>query len=198
MGSEAGLPIELPVHKENISHSLIVLETPVTQKLYLDVVGVNPSHFVELNSPVENISWHDALKFCESFKKITNDPVRLPTEAEWEYFCRAGTNTEYHFGDNPYIAAEYAWFDRNTRDTTMPVKQKLPNQWGLYDVIGNIWEWCSDNYSASYALDEPKTKKKVIRGGAYDMDVYRLRSAYRSSEFPELASRKIGFRVVIG
>lgn len=196
MGSKNGLPIELPVHEKNIDYPIEVLETPVTQRLFSDVTGSNPSHYSGLDSPVENINWYDAIKFCENLSKIIGASVRLPTEAEWEYFCRAGTKSEYLYGTNPRLATDYAWFDINSNDATKSVKLKLPNQWDLYDVIGNVWEWCLDNYCASYELNEPKTKKKVIRGGSYDLDVYRLRSAYRSSEFPEVQSKKIGFRVV--
>lgn len=197
MGSETGLPIELPVHKVAIDRSITVLETPVTQQLYFDVTNVNPSLYINPNSPVENVSWYDAVQFCEKLSSMIGAIVRLPTESEWEYFCRAGTQTEYYFGDNERLAADYAWFNRNSMDETKVVMQKLPNPWGLYDVIGNVWEWTMDDYRSSYQADEFISAKKVIRGGAYDMDTFRLRSAYRSSEFPELSLSKIGFRVII-
>ena len=197
MGSNHGLPLELPVHKVMFNKFLKVLETPVTQKMYLDITGVNPSQCVNLDAPIENVTWYDAQKFCEKLSSISGMHFRLPTENEWEYFCRAGTETEYFFGNNGRCAPDFAWYDMNSMDTIKPVRQKLPNPWGLYDVIGNVWEWCSDNYRASYYSNETETRKKIIRGGAFDMDVFRLRSAYRSSEFPELPLRKIGFRIVL-
>lgn len=196
MGSNHGLPIEMPVHNVTINSTLNVLETPVTQQMYVDIMEENPSHYINPESPVESISWYDAVRFCEKLSSKTDRQFRLPTENEWEYICRAGSETEYFIGNDERQARMYAWYDINSKDTTNPVKQKLPNQWGLYDVIGNVWEWCSDNYRATYLEGETETKKKVIRGGAYDMDIFRLRSAYRSSEFPELGLRKIGFRIV--
>ena len=196
MGSNIGLPLEKPVHKVSIDKSINVLETPVTQKMYVDVVGTNPSEHVDFESPVENVNWYDAINFCEKLSAMIGEQFRLPTEKEWEYYCRAGTETEYLCGDDERCARDFAWYDINSMDTIKPVRKKLPNQWGLYDVIGNVWEWCADNYCASYHLGDTETKKKIIRGGAFDMDVFRLRSAYRSSEFPEFAMRKIGFRIV--
>jgi formylglycine-generating enzyme required for sulfatase activity len=197
MGSDSGLPLEQPVHKVNIIKSFKVLETPVTQRLYLDVMGVNPSDCVNLEAPIESVTWYDAINFCEKLSESMGLKCRLPSEAEWEYFCRAGTATEFFFGADGKRAFDYAWYDMNSMDMIKPVKEKLPNNWGLYDVVGNVWEWCSDNYRCSYNPSENETKKKVIRGGAFDMDIFRLRSAYRSSEFPELPLRKIGFRIVI-
>lgn len=197
MGSEYGTPLERPVHKATVENSLKVLETPVTQRMYLDVVGVNPSDCMNFDAPVESVTWFDAIEFCDKLSFLTGMRCRLPTETEWEYFCRAGTDTEYFFGSDERHARDFAWYDMNSMDMIKPVRKKLPNNWGLYDVIGNVWEWCADNYRSSYFSGETETKKKVIRGGAIDMDVFRLRSAYRSSEFPELPLRKIGFRIVI-
>lgn len=200
MGSDNGLPLETPVHKVEIDKDFYLASTPTTQRLWRSVMGNNPSHFQSGDLlPVENITWHEACEFCEKFGKSIGKIVRLSTEAEWEYSCRAGTTTEFYWGDESNATIDYAWFDLNSMDSTQPVGLKKPNNFGLYDMVGNVWEWCLDLWASDYSQDPVPSKigKRSIRGGAWDMDVFRCRSAYRSSEGEEISTKKIGFRVVI-
>jgi len=209
MGSELGLPLELPVHNSVIHKSFYISSYLVTQKLWLSLMGSNPSFNQGLeDNPVESISWYEAKEFCKKLSDGLGVLVRLPTETEWEYYCRAGTNSEYFFGDTSKQLRNYAWYDLNAMGKSQPVGMKSPNPWGLYDVVGNVWEWCESNWADSYEhkLDESlrgmtssknRNIRKVIRGGSYDLDDYRCRSSYRSYEHADFPSRKIGFRFVI-
>ncbi|MBI4570177.1 MAG: formylglycine-generating enzyme family protein, partial [Planctomycetes bacterium] len=136
---------EGPQHRVNVS-AFLMGKYEVTQHQWQAVMGSNPSEFTNagLDAPVETVSWDDCQKFCEKAG------LRLPSEAEWEYACRAGTTTRYSFGDAESALAEYAWHDANSGGTTHPVGQKKPNGWGLYDMHGNVWEWCEDWYHDSY------------------------------------------------
>lgn len=164
-------------------------ENPVTQKQWISLMGRNPSHFKGTNLPVENVSWDD----CQNFLKKMNDKhdgytYSLPTEAQWEYACRAGSTTAYCFGDNETLLCDYAWYYRNSENTTHPVKLKKPNAWGLYDMHGNIWEWCQDLYeSGSY---------RVLRGGGWANFAQYVRSAYRYRGTPGDRRSDVGFRLV--
>ncbi|MEY4565224.1 MAG: Serine/threonine-protein kinase PrkC, partial [Planctomycetota bacterium] len=126
---------------------------PVTQEEYERVMGSNPSYFKGKRHPVENVSWEDAMAFLSKLNTLASEKslggsYRLPTEAEWEYACRAGTTTAYSFGDSESELEKYGWYDENSGYTTHPVGEKLPNGWGLYDMHGNVWEWCADWYGA--------------------------------------------------
>lgn len=207
MGSNLGLPIEQPAHRVDISNSFCMGATPIAQRIWSCVTGRNPSRFVHADNPVESVSWDEAEWFCRELSSQLELLVRLPSEAEWEYACRAGSVSEYYFGDNASSVKNHAWFDLNSQDRTHPVGSKTANAWGLHDMLGNVWEWCADSWVSDYSsshgrafpVDVPTTMqpRKVIRGGAWDMDHFRCRSAYRSCEHHCISTSKIGFRVVV-
>jgi formylglycine-generating enzyme required for sulfatase activity len=178
----------------------------VTQDQYEQVMGVNPSHFKGAANPVEMVSWDDAVEFCRRLselpaEKAAGNVYRLPTEAEWEYACRAGTTTKFSFGDDESEFGEYAWHDGNADDKTHPVGGKLPNAWGLYDMHGNVWEWCQDWYGdyPSGAVTDPagatSGSDRMGRGGSWSFTAGVCLSAYRYMRLPSVRSRRGGFRV---
>ena len=156
---------------------------PVTQTLYQAVTGTNPSYFKHNpQHPVENVSWNDAQAFCEKLSQLTGKNYRLPTNFEWEYACRAGTTTNYYFGDDVNLLKDYGWYNENSEGKTHPVGEKLPNDWGLYDMHGNIWEWTNDG---------------CLRGGSWNYVPYYCRSAYRYYDYRrDYRDYYDGFRVV--
>ncbi|QDT91989.1 bifunctional serine/threonine-protein kinase/formylglycine-generating enzyme family protein [Gimesia algae] len=158
---------------------------------------------VQNQAPAVSISWNDATAFCEWLSDKTGDRYRLPTEAEWEYACRAGTDSAWFFGDQPSEMDQYAWFLNNSDGQVYPVKQKRPNAFGLYDVYGNEWEWCQDYYSASYYSVSPvenptgpaQGRERVRRGGGFQQPAAQLTSYIRGHGLPETPSRG-AFRIV--
>ncbi len=208
MGSTQGLPLELPCRLVTVENSFYVSCQLVPQYLWESVMGLNPSVFLDDSlGPVENVSWDDAISFCSKLSSRIGRVVRLPSESEWEYFCRAGTDGEYFFEPNQSSISDYAWFNLNSNGSTHTVGQKKPNPWGLYDIVGNLWEWCSDVWHSDYskALCNASARedglesqsRRVLRGGAWDMDAYRCRSAYRSCEHKSMSTSKFGLRLVI-
>jgi len=197
---------EKPQHQVKVN-SFAIGKYPVTQAQYQAVMGNNPSHFKNNpQNPVERVSWDDAQAFCQKLSQITGKTYRLPTEAEWEYACRAGTTTRYYFGDNDNQLGNYAWYEGNSNRTTHPVGQKKPNAWGLYDMSGNVWEWCEDDWHDSYAgapddgtawLDNDNRSQslKCLRGGSWYVSPHYCRSAFRSRCGPDLHYNYLGFRV---
>jgi formylglycine-generating enzyme required for sulfatase activity len=136
-----------PVHRVHLTRPFYLGIFPVTQTQYQRITGENPSHFKGEDRPVECVSWDDAIKFCKKLSGKLGQEYHLPTEAEWEYTCRAGTTSEYCFGDDEEDFSDYGWYDEDHRLGTHPVGKKLPNSLGLYDMHGNVWEWCHDWYS---------------------------------------------------
>jgi formylglycine-generating enzyme required for sulfatase activity len=206
---------EGPQTAVTISHGFWMGKYEVTQGEYLAVMGNNPSYFTgDTNCPVERVGWFDASNYCATLTQreraagriATNVVYRLPTEAEWEYACRAWTSTRFSYGDDPEYTqlANYGWYADNSGWTTHPVGQKLPNPWGLYDMHGNVFEWCQDWWSDSFpggiAVDPqgPATgEDRVIRSGDW-ADIGRVsRSACRFLASPEGGLADMGFRVVL-
>ena len=188
---------EKPPHQVKVN-SFAIGKYPITQAQYQAVMGDNPSGFKNNpQNPVESVSWDDAQAFCQKLSQITGKTYRLPTEAEWEYACRAGTTTRYYFGDNDNQLGDYAWGRENSNRTTHPVGQKKPNGWGLYDMSGNVWEWCEDDSTAWIDNDNRSQPRKCLRGSSWGSNPCDCRSAFRIN-YNRRADRdyNIGFRVV--
>ena len=210
MGSPKGekkrTPDEGPVHGVRIARPFFLGATPVTQATYEQLVGSNPSKFRGPNRPIDSVSWHDAQesvrRLCET-EGVPPGAYRLPTEAEWEYACRAGSRTDFYSGDRETTPDRIAWYTDNSGGETHEVGQKLPNAFGLYDMSGNVDEWsqslCSAYpYSESDGREDPSSDGlRVLRGGAWDYHGWGCRSAGRHSYIPAFAptSPDIGFRV---
>jgi formylglycine-generating enzyme required for sulfatase activity len=200
---------EKPPHQVKVN-SFAIGKYPITQAQYQAVMGNNPSHFKNNpQNPVERVSWNDAQAFCQKLSQITGKTYRLPTEAEWEYACRAGTTTRYYFGDNDNQLGDYAWYEGNSNRTTHPVGQKKPNGWGLYDMSGNVWEWCEDDWHDNYIgaptdgsawliNNDNCSHLKCLRGGSWINSPNSCRSANRSRNLPVNDDSINGFRVVCG
>ena len=212
---------EGPVHRVHITSPFYMGKYEVTQEQWENVMGNNPSHFRHAQLlPVESVSWPE----CQEFLRKAGDGLRLPTEAQWEYACRAGTTTAYFFGDDPDLLDDYVWY-RNTsgRETntglrqTNPVGGKLPNQWGLCNMLGNVREFCADWYDLDYysksPVEDPRgpsddaprepQSARVVRGGAYsdyhpdNTRSIHLRSADRWGVAMDVRDKFIGFRVCL-
>ncbi len=142
---------ERPSHRVQISKPFYLGKYLVTQQQWKAVMGNNPSQFQGLTNPVDNVSWNDCQKFLKTLNgKVGGGSFSLPTEAQWEYACRAGSTTRYCFGDKESQLGDYAWYEDNNGNKTHPVGQKKPNAWGLYDMHGNVWEWCADWFDDEY------------------------------------------------
>ncbi len=200
MGSpstEAGQDSNETQHQVTLSPYLMS-KTEVTQDVWEKIMGRNPSNFKGPDRPVECVSWHDCMTFCEK------TGLTLPTEAQWEFACRAGTQSAYYFGENSEAIADYAWHDENAGRQTHPVQQKKPNAYGLYDTYGNVWEWCQDWYGP-YPTDPVvnpvgpnRTFDRVLRGGSWGYSLATCRSADRSYWNPEGKDYDLGFRLCFG
>ncbi len=195
---------EKPPHKVEITEPFYMCVYPVTQAQYKALMGKNPSNFKGDDNPVEQVSWNHANDFCEELSCITGKTIKLPTEAQWEYACRAGTTTKYSFGDSESRLDLYGWFDGNSGNKTHPVGQKKPNPWGLYDMHGNVREWCYDWYNDNFYAKSDKqdpvnlqsSDARVVRGGSWGSNPWLCRSALRNWLTPGNAGAGYGFRVV--
>ena len=211
MGSdESDYDYEKPQHQVKLQEFYLG-KYPVTQEQYQAIMGNNPSKFKDNpKNPVENVSWNDAQSFCQKLNQKTGKKYRLPTEAEWEYACRAGTQTRYYFGDDEKQLGEYAWFDKNSDSKTHPVGQKKPNNWGLHDMSGNVWEWCEDPWHDSYAnkpediknsgssiWSDSNESRHILRGGSWNLNSRFCRSADRSRNDAGYGYNYLGFRLVL-
>jgi len=212
MGSTEGYGDEKPVHEVTITKAFYLSATEVTQAQYKTVTGQSPSRFTSDTNPVERVSWNDAVAFCKALSKRDGVPYRLPTEAEWEYSCRAGTTTPFYTGAT--ISTDLANYDGNYtygdgqkgvyRAKTTPVASFPANSWGLYDMHGNVYEWCQDWYNnahyAKSAAQDPKGpnagSSRVLRGGSWYVDPSYCPSAGRGGSSPTYAVTRGGFRIV--
>jgi formylglycine-generating enzyme required for sulfatase activity len=210
---------ERPKHRVRITRPFYLAAHEVTQGQYRAVMGENPSRFTGSDDlPVEQVSWNDAIAFCNKlseregmkpyYRSSAGEPsggdgFRLPTEAEWEYACRAGSSTRYSFGDDMALMDEYAWVNGNAGNKPHPVGQKRPNGFGLYDMHGNVWEWCWDRYEPDYYRRSPDNdpsgpsgaSERVNRGRSYFEDPGNARSALRNKSKPDNRHSMAGFRV---
>jgi len=170
------------------------------------VTGSNPSHFKGPKNPVDTVSWDDCQQFLGKLNAKSAAEVgkfQLPSEAQWEYACLAGSKTRYCFGDDESKLGDYAWYAANSGSKTHPVGEKKPNAWGLYDMHGNVWEWCQDRdgdgYYAKSPTDDPTRpatgSHRVYRGGSWLNDARFCRSAVRSDLTPGFRYYALGFRV---
>ena len=222
---------EGPQHEVRISEGFWLFDTPVTQALWEAVMGGNPSRFADRKRPVEQVSWDEASEFLQKINsRIPGLELVLPTEAQWEYACRAGTETATYVGpidilgdNNAPILDAIAWYGGNSgvgfelesgydssdwpgkqydhsRAGTHPVGQKLPNGWGLYDMLGNVWEWCADNLR-SYGADPVSdpvgsldSAQRALRGGSWGNDARNVRAAYRYACVRDDRDISFGFR----
>ncbi|MBC8177922.1 MAG: formylglycine-generating enzyme family protein [Desulfobacteraceae bacterium] len=193
-------------HRVTLTKGFYLQTTEVTQGQWTRVMGDNPSNFDQCGSdcPVESVSWNDVQDFIQKINKMEGeDRYRLPTESEWEYACRAGSKLGYCFDSKEHDLQEYAWFDMNSEPHTHPVGQKTANRWGLFDMHGNVWEWCQDHYR-SYpdepVIDPPAAvggTGRIRRGGGWKNGPRDLRCANRGRSTPEEESDAWGFRLVL-
>jgi sulfatase modifying factor 1 len=202
------------LHEVELTRGYWLADTACTQALWVAVMGSNPSYFSEdANCPVEQVSWEDCQAFCEKLKAMFPGlEARLPSEAEWEYACRAGTQTPFSSGiditpDQANYDGDCQYCGQSTgehKGTTVPVRSLPSNRWGLYEIHGNVWEWCQDwygEYSAKPQVDPTGPAEglyRVNRGGCWDNRARYCRSAYRNHGLPAGRDDYLGFRLAAG
>jgi sulfatase modifying factor 1 len=220
MGDAKGATDEKP-HKVSVG-SFYIDKYEVTQENYRKVVGSDYSRWKMPNGPVEQVTWAAAVKYCNARSKAEGltpcydtktwkcdfaaNGYRLPTEAEWEYAARAGKTTSYSFGDSPSALRNFAWMKENSGGRPREVGKKLANPWGLFDMYGNVAEWCNDYYDVDYYRKSPAKdprgpasgEKRVVRGGSWNSRAAECRSAYRAAENPAYSDVCIGYYDVYG
>lgn len=206
MGSPAGEADrdddEGPQHEVTIARTFWLGEAPVTQALWEAVMGENPSHFKGSDRPVERVSWEDCQRLCARLDEmIPGLGARLPSEAEWEYACRAGTAATTYAGEGKTALDAIAWRSGNSNRQTHPVRQKQSNAWGLHDMLGNVAEWCRDRmrkYSSEPVVDPIGvivSNHRICRGGSWDSVVWRVRAASRYAYPPAFRTDDLGVRL---
>lgn len=211
-----GGEVELPSHEVSVD-GFWMAKYPVTQEQYFRLTRVNPSYFKndkvdEENSrhhPVEQINWFDASAYADLMNRYEGRQsfYAIPTESQWEFVAKAGRNDRFTFGNIEGLLDEYAVYSFNSRSKTSPVESKKPNPWGVYSLIGNVWEWCEDDFIGNYTTTpidgsayrgDPRFEYfKVRRGGSYKTDYLCLRSSFRGYDRPDKISHEIGMRLVI-
>ena len=207
MGDASGEGDEKLVHEVTLTKGLYMGKTEVTNAQWKAVTGSPrrlPKTYAGADQPVVDLSWRHAVEFAQKLSARTGARFRLPTEAEWEYAARSGSRTRYCFGNDAGSVGEHAWYARNAGRKMHPVGEKRPNAWGLFDMYGNAWEWCTDWYGENYyalgQMQDPKGpadgSERVRRGGCFGSDASYVRSAYRGAKTPVTRSFAMGFRVV--
>ena len=214
MMGEKGSPEEMPVHEVTISKAFFMGRFEVMQEQYEALTGTNPSHFKGPQNPADSVPWAKAREFCKTLSDLSKKTVRLPTEAEWEYACRAGTTTTYYSGNDVASLKKVAWCqekDAVADAPSHPVGQLQPNAFGLYDMHGNVYEWCQDWFDAGFYANSPKADpvnrkeanstaskgpEPVQRGGSAGSPPGKARAAYRNHYSP-IGKHTIGFRIVV-
>ncbi|MBR5626307.1 MAG: formylglycine-generating enzyme family protein [Thermoguttaceae bacterium] len=187
-------------HEIILTHGFYILITPVTQKMWTSLMGTNPSRFQGTSLPVEMVSWDDCQLFCRQLSSETGKQIQLPTEAQWEYACRAETVGPYAGCDTLEMMG---WFHENSRNKSHPVGMKASNPWHIYDMHGNVSEWCQDWYSefTGETLTDPTGPEdgsyRVTRGGSWNSFAQSCRSAFRGALYPWKTSSQLGFRVIM-
>jgi len=202
---------EKPIHKVTIKESFELGKYPITVGEYLHFVKATKKELLDKwskekeNYPVTDVTWDDAVAYCKWLNEQQKEYVyRLPTEAEWEYACRAGTTTKWSFRDDKENLGEYAWYDKNSDDSTHEVGKKKPNDFKLYDMHGNVFEWCQDDYVDNYKKTpkdgnpyiDKNAKRKIIRGGSWYYNADSTRSAVRDRVSSTFRDNFVGFRLL--
>ncbi len=206
-------PAESPRHRVGFDYSFFVAKYEVPQNLWEAVMGNNPSRWKGPRNSVEELTFAEAQKFCKTATDMMraagiihkNQQIRLPSESEWEYFARAGTTTAYSFGDDEKLLGDFGWFTGNAAGNDPPVGVKKPNAWGLYDIHGYLWEWCTDTGSDSYesapndgsAQIKQNAKTRVLRGGSWKDKADKLTSSYRYIVPADLTDDAVGLRCIL-
>ena len=212
MGSEVGDVDEKPIHRVRITKPFYMGTCEVTQEEYEKVMGRNPSQFTSRRNPVEKVSWNNAVEFCTRLSQKEGATYRLPTEAEWEYACRAGTRSPFCFGE--IISTDMANYNGDyaygkgpkgvNRKRTVPAGSFQPNAFGLHDMHGNVWEWCGDFYAQDYYAKSPRQDPKgpptgrlrMLRGGSWNYKPWFCRGGFHIGSPPNNVENDIGFRLV--
>jgi formylglycine-generating enzyme required for sulfatase activity len=196
---------ETPRHIVKIRNAFFMGKYEVTQTQWSEMMDNNPSEFKDNIRPVERVSWNDVQVFIQKLNtKEKTDKYHLPTEAEWEYAARADSESSYAFGSDTKILSQYAWHRNNSGGETHPVGQLNPNAWGLYDMHGNVHEWCQDWFDRKYYSQSPSNTPlgpstglaKTLRGGDWGSEGWYCRCASRSLSSPDRRSNRLGFRLI--
>jgi formylglycine-generating enzyme required for sulfatase activity len=195
---------EQPIHEVTLSRELLLGRTPVTQEQWEAVMGSNPSQFKGADRPVEQVTWDDCQAFLERLNRAGQGTFRLPTEAEWEYACRAGSRGRFCFGDDEARLGDHGWYSANSGGESHPVGLKTPNAWGLHDMHGNVWEWCQDwwdDYVDAPAVDPQGPPQgfmgaRVFRGGCWRGGADFAESAHRGGRGAGYRAGILGLRLV--
>jgi formylglycine-generating enzyme required for sulfatase activity len=204
MGSQDGPISEQPEHRVSV-RAFSISKYEITQAQWSAMMGSNPSRFKGPALPVENVSWDDVKEYLRRLNAKTGKNYRLPTEAEWEYAARAGSQTKYSFGDDEARLTQYGWYESNSSKQSQPVGEKLPNAFGLHDMHGNVSEWTEDFWNESYNGASPsdgrawmsgESRQRVVRGGSWSFGLRSQRSAARGWYKTTYFSDDLGFRVV--